>query len=151
MQLFSKATVISSRSVFIGIAPLMAFSNILRLLSMMERKLLNLSTYCSKKLVIDGSTLSLSPRRCSGILALLIGLGSCCKLAMMLSRLLSYDEAEPSLGSIIWMQLRALFDYWMMNAMLALLWRPKTSGVSRLGSTLSIASWKSYIVWQLRQ
>ena len=59
---------------------------------------------------MEGNTFSLSPNKCSGILSLLMGGGSCCKFAMMSSRELPYSDEELSFGYIICMQFSALFD-----------------------------------------
>ena len=64
----------------------------------MAKKLLNLSTSWSKKFVIEGKILLLSPRRWSGNLEYLIGDGNCCKFDSIDNKLSSLDYAPDSLG-----------------------------------------------------
>lgn len=77
-----------------GIRPLMAFSNISSVLRITFKKLLNLSTSWSRKLLIEGKIFSSSPKRCSGITDLSMFSGNEEKTAIV-SRVLSSMETDP--------------------------------------------------------
>ncbi len=90
------------------------------------KKLLNLSIYCNKKLVIEGNIFSSSPTKCSGMTDRYIGSGNIENIAIVYKVLSSIDTLLPPFGSSNWIQFIALLDYCIMKDKLALGCKPKT-------------------------
>jgi hypothetical protein len=99
--------------------------------------LLNLDTYCNKKVVKDGRIiLSAYPFKWSLITAILNTAGNVIKFAIILNTCWSGEISDDAEAVAYKLRIVStiLFDYWFMNIMLALSCIPNTIGSSWLGS-----------------